>query len=84
MLSLVYMSFDLFSAISTCSSFGKFQCDNGACIRMSWRCDQENDCEDGSDEKDCGVFDHSEPLFFLSYALFLRRTLPCKVRCALY
>ncbi|KAG8233632.1 hypothetical protein J437_LFUL001043 [Ladona fulva] len=42
----------------------KFQCSNGQCISMSWRCDQENDCDDqneeagipSSDERDCGKY----------------------------
>ncbi|KAL7037303.1 hypothetical protein ACKWTF_009156 [Chironomus riparius] len=28
----------------------QFQCDNGRCIPKRWQCDQEKDCNDGSDE----------------------------------
>ena len=28
----------------------QFRCGNGTCIPMSWACDREDDCEDGSDE----------------------------------
>jgi len=32
----------------------KFKCGTGLCIGESWVCDGINDCEDFSDEKDCG------------------------------
>ena len=31
----------------------EFQCNDGRCIRTSFRCDNENDCRDGSDEDNC-------------------------------
>ncbi|EDV94926.1 GH23433 [Drosophila grimshawi] len=34
---------------ATCST-DHFRCTNGNCIPNKWRCDQENDCSDGSDE----------------------------------
>lgn len=41
------------SAVSPCSLF-EFQCSSGECTPRGWRCDQEEDCTDGSDELDCG------------------------------
>eukprot|EP00397_Hematodinium_sp_SG-2012_P018179 GEMP01018611.1.p1 GENE.GEMP01018611.1~~GEMP01018611.1.p1 ORF type:complete len:825 (-),score=91.46 GEMP01018611.1:225-2699(-) len=31
----------------------EFQCKNGKCIGLDWKCDVDNDCGDNSDEKDC-------------------------------
>jgi len=31
----------------------EFQCNTGACIEASWRCDGEDDCGDYSDELNC-------------------------------
>ncbi|XP_074051346.1 SCO-spondin-like [Macrotis lagotis] len=32
----------------------EFSCDSGECVPRGWRCDHEEDCEDGTDELDCG------------------------------
>ncbi|CAL8306439.1 unnamed protein product [Lota lota] len=32
---------------------GQFQCDNGRCIPTLWRCDDDDDCSDNSDEENC-------------------------------
>lgn len=34
---------------------GFWQCANHKCIPNSWRCDKNDDCDDGSDEKDCAA-----------------------------
>ena len=34
----------------------EFTCQNGTCIDMTQRCNQEEDCADGSDEKNCRTF----------------------------
>ena len=32
----------------------EFQCDNRRCILKTWRCDSDDDCGDGSDERSVG------------------------------
>lgn len=35
---------------------GQYQCDNGDCIDAIFRCDSQQDCFDGSDEKNCRMY----------------------------
>lgn len=39
---------------STCI-FGQITCNDGQCIPEEWACDGEKDCQDGKDEKYCGM-----------------------------
>ncbi|XP_004594559.2 SCO-spondin [Ochotona princeps] len=41
------------SPASPCGPW-EFPCSSGECTPRGWRCDQEEDCADGSDELDCG------------------------------
>ena len=33
----------------------EFRCSNGLCIKLPWKCDAEDDCSDGIDERDCDI-----------------------------
>ena len=34
----------------------EFRCTNNGCVRLAYRCDGDNDCTDGSDEDNCGMY----------------------------
>lgn len=42
--------FSLIPESRTCTST-EFRCKTGRCVPISWRCDGEKDCSDGSDEE---------------------------------
>lgn len=49
------LSSDLLLFSATCSP-DQFTCANGQCISSAQRCDRRNDCNDGSDERNCRKF----------------------------
>lgn len=44
-----------------CDEFS-FQCQNGVCISLIWKCDGMDDCGDYSDEASCGKIWDLQPL----------------------
>ena len=40
----------------TVCDYDEFTCDNGRCVPDSFRCDDDNDCGDYSDEDGCGMY----------------------------
>lgn len=49
-LNLIYY----FSSVKTCPNT-EFQCENGDCVPITYRCDGQPDCGDTSDEYNCGM-----------------------------
>ena len=49
----------LLDLTNACNPGSEFTCDNKRCIPNQWRCDREDDCDDGSDERGCGKVDFS-------------------------
>ena len=45
---------DVILSLSFCS-LTQFSCDTGVCVDIERRCDQTEDCQDGSDEKNCRI-----------------------------
>ena len=46
---------DISLTLTTCIIGEEFSCDSGRCISIYQRCDNNEDCLDGSDEKDCNM-----------------------------
>ena len=37
-------------------SAGYFSCNDGNCVELLWKCDGDDDCDDGSDERNCSKY----------------------------
>ena len=44
----------LFVAKNACDEATEFRCSDGKCININWKCDGDKDCDDNSDEQNCG------------------------------
>ncbi|CAD5112199.1 DgyrCDS1434 [Dimorphilus gyrociliatus] len=55
-LLIIVICFSIFLvAVSENCEENQFRCDNGQCIHGFAKCDQEVDCQDGSDERNCTI-----------------------------
>lgn len=52
--SLFNFCFSWIASVPRACTESEFRCDNLHCIPDRWVCDHDNDCEDNSDERDCG------------------------------
>lgn len=50
----VWLTLSCVSAGPRACTESEYRCDNLHCIPDRWVCDHDNDCEDNSDERDCG------------------------------
>jgi hypothetical protein len=53
MSSWVYLVSAFIASLYRDCSESEFRCSNHKCIPGRWRCDHDDDCGDGSDEKNC-------------------------------
>jgi len=48
---IVYNTCDAYVGVGTACEPNEFECDSKKCILKTWRCDSDDDCGDGSDER---------------------------------
>ena len=56
----------LFAGSNGCEP-NEFQCDNKRCVLKTWRCDSDDDCGDGSDERFCAPNPPGSPCKFFEW-----------------
>jgi len=57
------------SAVNAVCSPNEYQCENEECIRISYRCDGDYDCDDNSDEEGCSAEEISEFMWLASFSV---------------
>lgn len=79
---MFYVSFlfILLDNVDNCEP-NQFVCDNNHCILKTWVCDNEDDCGDESDERNCGTKEIGDPCHPVEFTCKNSQCIPRSYHC---